>query len=181
MRRMYILSSYLVNPAIKSVSISPAEIEGYYRQHQNEFRVKNVRVWLITISRNNVKEGVYPPGKIKELFPNSTTSSIVIKKGDFREDIEKKLFAASQYELIGPLGSSGNYIYLYVVKPPGYTPLPIDSVRSKIISILRQEKEKEVINSLIEKVMENHFVERCFEVKNGEVDYNKWGSCGNRK
>ncbi len=180
LRRMYILSSYLVNPQLKKISVTPGELRSFYRQHRKDFVIENVTIWLINTDRNDVREGVYPMKEISRLFPDAITSEIAVKRGDFRKDIEDKLFGAPRGMLIGPLGSEGNFVYLYVVKPKSLAPLPFNVVEDRIRTIILEDKKKKVFEKIIGEVRENHFVERCFTVENGEVDYNERGSCGDR-
>ncbi|GEM_PF-4799965 len=178
MRRRYILVNYLLSPYLRNIRIDQDEVEAFYRQHIRDFSKKRVKVILITSEREVKFYSKISPSELHSYFPDASTSVMEVKEGEFKRSLEREIFSARKGDIVGPLKGGGKFTYFYLLDDPAISPEPLESVRDKIVEILQEEKREEVVNKILEEISFNHYLEKCFSVKNDEVDFDQRGSCG---
>ncbi len=179
LRKRFILSNMLVGPSISKAQPSEDEILSYYRQHIKNFSFPMVKVVWITTSQK-VKLKHVGADKISSVFPEAQTEVVEVREGYFKKEMEERIFSAKKGNLIGPFKSGEFYSYFYILEGRKVKPIPLENVRSKIGKILLEQKREEIIKNMVEEAKDNHFLLKCFTVKNDKVNYYQRGSCRHR-
>ena len=181
LRRRYeeqlLIKKAVGHEVLAKIVISPAEISSYYEKHKEGFTIpKQIRLRNIFLSAknneeeieqkaNNIYEELQKGTEFIELVEKySEAANVVdsgdmgyIKRGSFREEIEKIVFELDVGDFTKPLKtSSGFYLFKVIEKKEAAIP-PLETVQEKIHNQLFgrevEKKVKEWVNELKESAL----------------------------
>ena len=149
--RSLVIDEYLKYHFQSTVSISNSEIEKFYNDNIETYRLDKDALKILHVfvedynDANTIKSTLQSlnPDEKKELYANYEFETRVVKKGEVVKDIDVELFERSLSSVVGPISSNyGFHIVEVREKYKAGDYLPLNIVRDDIYERLMQQKNK---------------------------------------
>ncbi len=178
--RDQLLTQKLVSYEVKSkVSVSPGEVNEYYKNHSQEF-VQGDRVHLMQIlirlslhsdeEAKSLAEGLVaqlregkPFDELAKAHSEGSEASAGgdmgwVEKGQLMGEIDEKVFSLEQGQITDPIASSLGYHLFKVVEKDKSSVKPISEVRNAIQDILFKDKFRDRLDSWMKSLKKNAYI-----------------------
>lgn len=178
--RDQLMTQKLVSYEVKSkVSVSPGEVNEYYKNHSQEFvqgdRVHLQHILIRASSRSEEEAKTLAEDLLSQLNSGKPFEDLAransegaeaseggemgwVEKGQLMGEIDEKVFALEKGQLTGPIQSSlGTHIFK-VVERDQFSVKPISEVRNQIQDILFKEKLRERLESWMSSLKKNAYI-----------------------
>lgn len=196
--RQFIFRNLAINRLLDKIvysriTVSDAEISGYYEAHKKEFKTPaSVRLRQIFIKiphTTDEKTLLDVKNKAREIFQQAIegrdfvmlakkysddpfAASIggemgVIYRGNLSHEFDSLIFNRVKGSVTEPVKSTGGYHIFQVVSTSPSIPKPLKEVRLRIITDIRRSKARKMISEYIEHLRKNADI-RILDTKNGE-------------
>jgi len=175
-----LMTQKLVSYEVKSkVSVSPGEVNEYYKSHTREFvqgdRVRLQHILIRTSARTEEEAKTLAEDILSQLRSGKPFEELAkansegaeaseggemgwVEKGQLMGEIDEKIFALEKDQLAGPIQSSlGTHIFK-VVERDQFSVKPISEVRNRIQDILFKEKLRERLESWMGSLKKNAYI-----------------------
>jgi parvulin-like peptidyl-prolyl isomerase len=178
--RDQLMTQKLVSYEVKSkVSVSPGEVNEYYKSHSQEFvqgdRVKLQHILIRTSTRSEEEARALAEDILSQLRAGKAFEELArlnsegaeasdggemgwVEKGQLMGEIDEKVFGLEKGQLAGPIQSSLGYHIFKVVERDQFSVKPISEVRSKIQDVLFKEKLRERLESWMKSLKKNAYI-----------------------
>lgn len=178
--RDQLITQRLVASEVKSrVSVSPGEVNEYYKEHSEEFkqgdrvRLQHILVRLSSRSEEEasalvreISDKLKAGGSFEELAKAHSEGAEAseggmmgwIEKGQLMGEIDEKVFMLQAGELTEPIKSSLGYHLFKVIERDRSTVKPITEVRSQIQDVLFKKKLTERLETWMKSLKKNAYI-----------------------
>ncbi len=175
-----LLMQKLVNYEVKSkVSVSPGEVSEYYKAHPEEFaqgdRVRLQHILIRVGARSEDEARAFAESLVAQLKSGKPFEELAkaysegaeakeggemgwMEKGQFKGDIDEKVFALNEGEITAPLQSSLGFHIFKVVERQRSSIKPLSEVRDQIQDILFKQRMKERLEAWIKNLRKNAYI-----------------------
>ncbi len=178
--RDQLMTQKLVNYEVRSkVSVSPGEVNEYYKAHSQEFvqgdRVRLQHI-LIRLSQHSEEEAKALASKVyDELKQGKPFDELAktysegaeakeggdmgwVEKGQLMGEIDEKVFALQEGQLTEPIKSSLGYHLFKVVERKQFSVKPLADVRMQIQDIIFKDKLKTRLTAWLQSLKKNAYI-----------------------
>lgn len=178
--RDQLIMQRLVAYEVKSkVSVSPGEVNEYYKNHPQDFaqgdrvRLEHILVRVGTRSEEEAAafaQSLYDKVKAGAVFSEIAKSYSEgaeakeggqmgwIEKGQLMGEIDQKVFALNDGEITGPIATSLGYHIFKVIERQKFSVKPISEVRDQIQDVIFKEKLKVRLDSWMNNLKKNAYI-----------------------
>lgn len=178
--RDQLMTQKLVSYEVKSkVSVSPGEVNEYYKSHSQEFvqgdRVRLQHILIRSSTRTEEEAKTLAQDLLSQLEAGKPFEELAkahsegaeaseggemgwIEKGQLMGEIDEKVFALEKGKLAGPIQSSLGYHIFKVVERDQFSVKPISEVRNQIQDILFKEKLRERLETWMSSLKKNAYI-----------------------
>ena len=178
--RDQLMTQKLVNYEVRSkVSVSPGEVNEYYKGHSQEFvqgdrvRLQHILIRLSTHSEEEAKTLAFSlasqikEGKSFEELAKSYSEGAEAKdggdmgwveKGQLMGEIDGKVFGLQEGQVTEPIQSSLGYHLFKIVERKQFSVKPLTDVRAQIQDILFKAKLKTRLESWLQSLKKNAYI-----------------------
>ena len=178
--RDQLMTQKLVNYEVRSkVSVSPGEVNEYYKGHSQEFvqgdrvRLQHILIRLSTHSEEEAKTLAFSlasqikEGKSFEELAKSYSEGAEAKeggdmgwveKGQLMGEIDEKVFDLKEGQVTEPIQSSLGYHLFKIVERKQFSVKPLADVRAQIQDILFKAKLKTRLESWLQSLKKNAYI-----------------------
>lgn len=175
-----LMAQKLVNFEVKSrVSVSPGEINEYYRSHEGDFsrgdRVRLEQILVRVGSRTEEEAAQFAASLRQQIAGGKSFSELAsaysegseakdggqmgwIERGQLMGEIDEKVFALSAGEVTEPIRSTLGYHLFRVVERETTSLRPLEEVRDEIQDILFKQKLRKRLESWIADLKKNAYI-----------------------
>ena len=178
--RDQLMTQKLVNYEVRSkVSVSPGEVNEYYKAHSQEF-VQGDRVHLqhilIRFSAHSEEEaGALAASVASQLKEGKAFEELAkkysegaeakeggdmgwVEKGQLMGEIDEKVFALQTGQVADPIKSSLGYHLFKVVERKQFSVKPLTDVRAQVQDVIFKEKLKTRLESWLQSLKKNAYI-----------------------
>jgi len=178
--RDQLLSQKLVNYEVRAkVSISPGEINEYYKNHQDEFlqgdRVKLQQILIRVSSRSDEDALALAQTLIEKIKTGAAFDELArsysegveakeggemgwIEKGQLMGDIDDQIFKLDAGQVVGPIRTNLGYHLFKVTEKETRTLKPLSEAREGIYEVLFKEKLRQRLEGWIADLKKNAYI-----------------------
>lgn len=178
--RDQLITQKLVSYEVKSkVSVSPGEVNEYYKLHEQEFkqgdRVRLQHILVRVASRSEEEARELADGLMAQLNAGKPFEELArahsegseaaeggemgwVEKGQLMGEIDEKVFATEAGKIAGPIQSSLGYHLFKVVERKEDSVRPLTEVRAQIQDILFKQKLKDRLDAWMKSLKKNAYI-----------------------
>ncbi len=175
-----LMTQKFVTYEVKSkVSVSPGEVNDYYRAHEQEFKQGDQahlqHILIRTSTRSDEEAKTLATDLIAQLAAGKPFEELAkahsegaeaaeggemgwVERGQLLGEIDEKVFALNTGELAGPLQSTLGYHIFKLVERKEVSVRPIADVRPQIQDILFKQKLKDKLESWMASLKKNAYI-----------------------
>ncbi len=158
-----LVNAYLTEVVAPSAKVSEAEIEDYYGEHKQNFRLPG-RVKIATFSRDSLADAKAAYERImagadfewvaKQITGGSTGSITQdwMSVEAFAPELRPKLESAPLGSVFPPVSGEAGFTVFKLVDREAGKPIPFEDARDRIVNVLAQRKQIEVIDKILKEL-----------------------------
>lgn len=191
--KMILAEAYL-QKSLPEIKVSEQEMEEYYQRHREEFKqpegikLKHILIYLPKDTDNKTKEKALNRAKqiraqlvkgekfeqFAKIYSDDTASREkggdlgIIRRGETIPEFEEKVFKLKPGEISEPILSPYGYHIVKVEKKLPEEILPFEKVKDRVRESLKREKEREVMEKIIEDLIKKYQPRMYLEKESGE-------------